>query len=878
MILASVQTVTGAKTFNDGTLLLDDSDSAFNLVLQSTSTITTADKTLTFDVDDANRTLTITANTTLSGGTHSGTNTGDQTSIVGITGTKAQFDTACTDGDFIFVGDAPTAHTHLLAAGATDVTATASELNLLDLAGLTAGWVLSADTATTASWKAPVGGAEINDLAGDGISGIADDQLPVGTGAGTASYQTLPNGAVSYATAGGTFSQASAADLTDGIPDSRTITVTGDANEITVAEGAQDLSANRTFTVGIADAPVIPGEYMTVPLKGLSDPTGSDGRLYYNTTGDDLKYAQDTTWRTVVNTNESQTLSNKILTTPTIADFTNAGHDHEDAAGGGTLASAATPTAIHDDTDGEINAVTAKGSPVGADVILIEDSAASFAKKKITISSLPAGGEINDLVGDGISGIADDQLAVGTGSGTAAYTTLPNNAALKYATATNTFSQAGTQHLSDVTITDKGAGEILQINGGGSIFENVTFAEAGLVTPTSTDTFTNKTFDANGTGNSLSNVDVADLANGTDGELITWDATGAPATVAVGAATEVLTSNGPGLPPTFQAPTSGTPTAITVADESIDTTCFVSFFTDATGDLGPKTGSNLTFDSASGLLTATGFVGPLTGQADTVATIAGLAPDTATTQATQAAITSAANLATVGTITAGVWQGTAIADGFIASAATWNGKQDALTFGIGDGNAVDIDAGASITANDYCKFSSTGLIGQTYAEVRTDLGLVIGTHVQAWDADLDTWATKTPPSGDPLGTTDTQSVTNKDLTAETNKLRHSKSVMLEDPADSDRIALYSNERAITILGVSFASEGGTSVLFNLEYGTSIASGTVIHTDTCATSTPEWDVTPSGDATVPTDQIICLEITTVTGTVNQLHITFYYDED
>lgn len=35
----------------------------------------------------------------------SNTNTGDQTSIVGITGTKAEFDTAVTDGDFLFVGD-----------------------------------------------------------------------------------------------------------------------------------------------------------------------------------------------------------------------------------------------------------------------------------------------------------------------------------------------------------------------------------------------------------------------------------------------------------------------------------------------------------------------------------------------------------------------------------------------------------------------------------------------------------------------------------------------------------------------------------------------------------------------------------------------------
>lgn len=37
-----------------------------------------------------------------------GTNSGDQTSIVGITGTKAQFDTACTDGNFLYVGDVTT--------------------------------------------------------------------------------------------------------------------------------------------------------------------------------------------------------------------------------------------------------------------------------------------------------------------------------------------------------------------------------------------------------------------------------------------------------------------------------------------------------------------------------------------------------------------------------------------------------------------------------------------------------------------------------------------------------------------------------------------------------------------------------------------------
>ena len=68
--------------------------------------------------------------------------------------------------------------------------------------------------------------------------------------------------------------------------------------------------------------------------------------------------------------------------------------------------------------------------------------------------------------------------------------------------------------------------------------------------------------------------------------------------------------------------------------------------------------------------TITGDVtGDLTGQADTVATIAGLAPNTATTQATQAAITTCANLATVGTITTGVWNGTAIAHAYIGADA-----------------------------------------------------------------------------------------------------------------------------------------------------------------------------------------------------------------
>jgi parallel beta-helix repeat protein len=93
---------------------------------------------------------------------------------------------------------------------------------------------------------------------------------------------------------------------------------------------------------------------------------------------------------------------------------------------------------------------------------------------------------------------------------------------------------------------------------------------------------------------------------------------------------------------TLHTHTSGTSSAITVANEATDTTCFPVFVTAATGDLGPKSNAGLAFDSSTGTLTATAFVGPLTGNvtgnvSGTAATVTGAA---------QTAITS------VGTLTA----------------------------------------------------------------------------------------------------------------------------------------------------------------------------------------------------------------------------------
>ena len=50
---------------------------------------------------------------------------------------------------------------------------------------------------------------------------------------------------------------------------------------------------------------------------------------------------------------------------------------------------------------------------------------------------------------------------------------------------------------------------------------------------------------------------------------------------------------------------SGGASSVVVVDESSDTTCFPLFVTDATGDLAPKSGSNLTFNASTGNLSAT---------------------------------------------------------------------------------------------------------------------------------------------------------------------------------------------------------------------------------------------------------------------------------
>jgi hypothetical protein len=72
-------------------------------------------------------------------------------------------------------------------------------------------------------------------------------------------------------------------------------------------------------------------------------------------------------------------------------------------------------TAIHDNVDAEISAVTEKTTPVGADLLLIEDSAASNAKKRVQITNLPTvpdADAIHDNVSAEISAVTEKTTPV----------------------------------------------------------------------------------------------------------------------------------------------------------------------------------------------------------------------------------------------------------------------------------------------------------------------------------------------------------------------------------------------------------------------------------------------------------------------------------
>ena len=153
---------------------------------------------------------------------------------------------------------------------------------------------------------------------------------------------------------------------------------------------------------------------------------------------------------------------------------------------------------------------------------------------------------------------------------------------------------------SNVTVADSGTGNItIEVDG----TDRITTVAATTTTATGHSLVIGA--GSNSAGGSIKFLEGTD--NGTNGVTLKG-----PASVAD---IDVVLPSSAGTLALENADTTGTAaiaTTVTVADESSDTSCNVLFVTAATGDLAPKSGTNLTFDSANGNLTTTTFTGTAT--------------------------------------------------------------------------------------------------------------------------------------------------------------------------------------------------------------------------------------------------------------------------
>ena len=172
-----------------------------------------------------------------------------------------------------------------------------------------------------------------------------------------------------------------------------------------------------------------------------------------------------------------------------------------------------------------------------------------------------------------------------------------------------------------------------------------------------------------------------------------------------------------------------------VTDESSDTSCNVLFVTAATGNLAPKTGTNLTFNSSSGVLTATGFAGALTGNVTGTASIA-----TTVTLADESSDTTCFPIfATAATGDLAPKTGSNLSFNSATGALT------ATSF-VGSGaNLTDVDAGATGGGSDRVFFENGVTVASNYT-----IGTTFGATANALSAGpitINAGVTVTVPSG-----------------------------------------------------------------------------------------------------------------------------------
>lgn len=248
-----------------------------------------------------------------------------------------------------------------------------------------------------------------------------------------------------------------------------------------------------------------------------------------------------------------------------------------------------------------------------------------------------------------------------------------------------------------------------------SYFDTLYQAVGSYITASSTDTLTNKTIDANGTGNAISNLEVADLAPGvldTDLSTVAGTDTTIPSAKATKAALDL---KAPLASPTFTG-TVTLPTGLTGVvrtDSGV-----VSVDTDVTDIVAAAS------DTAAGKVEL----------ATTAETATG-------TDATRAVTPD--GLHDMTTLAGAAWF--LDEDDMVSDSATKTASQQSIKAYVDANSGGTVDTANTPNANEYARFTDADTIeGRTEAELKADMNLEIGTDVQAYSANLDEYAAVNP--------------------------------------------------------------------------------------------------------------------------------------